>query len=197
MAGKLPERTGGGCSPKTRTKSGMKQQKAILLALTLAMIGGTGWFLADIRSIQRLGKPGVKTQPLPGSHNLEVILPEHVLDYDSEPIPLAELVTNTLPPDTSFGQRLYKSASPDSLHEIQLAGVLMGGDRTSLHKPQFCLAGQGWKLGPSAFSMATVPVQRPYPYELPVGKLIGRREVEVDGKRQEIHVVYVYYYVAD
>jgi hypothetical protein len=73
----------------------------------------------------------------------------------------------------------------------------MGGDRTSLHKPQFCLEGQGWKLGPSAFSIATVPVQRPYPYELPVGKLIGSKQVEVNGKRQEIHGVYVYYYIAD
>src|SRR5690348_16238823 len=109
----------------------MKQQKAILLALTLAMIGGTGWFLADIRSIQRLGNPGVMTRPLAGSQNLEVLLPERVQDYDSEPIPLAEIVTNSLPPDTSFGQRFYNSASPGSLRDIQVSVVLMGGDRTS------------------------------------------------------------------
>jgi hypothetical protein len=173
----------------------MKQQKAILLGLTLAMIGGTGWFLAHIRSFQRLGKPGVKTRPIAGSQNLEVVLPEHVLDYDSEPIPLAELVTNTLPPDTSFGQRYYRSVSASN--EVQVSVVLMGGDRTSLHKPQFCLEGQGWQLGPSSFSTATVPVQRPYPYELPVGKLIASRLAEVNGRRQEVHGVYVYYYVAD
>src|SRR6266481_245849 len=107
----------------------MNKQKSILLGLTLAMIAGTGWFLAHIHSFQRLGKPGVKTRPLAGSQNLEVVLPEHVLDYDSEPIPLAEIVTNTLPPDTSFGQRVYKSADG---FQVAIQVVLMGGDRTSL-----------------------------------------------------------------
>lgn len=164
----------------------MNKQKTILLALTLAMIAGTGWFLAHIHSFQRLGKPGVKTRPLAGSQNLEVVLPEHVLDYDSEPIPLAEIVTNTLPPDTSFGQRAY--TAPDGFW-IQTSVVLMGGDRTSLHKPQFCFEGQGFQLGPSAYSTQAVPIERPYPYELSVGRLIGQR--------QGVRAVYVYYYVAD
>jgi Protein of unknown function (DUF3485) len=172
----------------------MNKQKSILLALTLAMIAGTGWFLAHIHSFQRLGKPGVKTRPLAGSQNLEVVLPEHVLDYDSEPIPLAEIVTNTLPADTSYGQRLY--SAPDGFR-IQFGVVLMGGDRTSLHKPQFCLEGQGFQLGPSSYSTQAVPVERPYPYELSVGRLIGARQVEVNGQRQGIRAVYVYYYVAD
>jgi hypothetical protein len=164
----------------------MTKQKSILLALTFAMIAAAGWFLANIHSFQRLGKPGVKTQPLAGSQNLEVVLPGHVLDYDSEPIPLAEIVTNTLPADTSYGQRLY--TAPDGFR-IQFCVVLMGGDRTSLHKPQFCLEGQGFQLGPSAYSTQAVPIERPYPYELSVGRLIGQR--------QGLRAVYVYYYVAD
>ena len=172
----------------------MKKQKVILLAATLAMIAGTGWFLAHLHSFQKLGKPGVKTRPLASGQNLEVVLPEHVLDYGSELIPPAEIETNTLPADTSFGKRLYRA--PDGF-PIAIQVVLMGGDRTSLHKPQFCLEGQGWHLGPSSFSAATVPMQRPYPYELPVGKLIGTRQSEANGQRQEVHAVYVYYYVAD
>src|SRR3954468_24104959 len=172
----------------------MNKQKAILFAVTLGLVAATGWFLEHLHSFQRLGKPGVKTQSLAGGQNLEVILPENVLDCDSEPIPLAEIVTNTLPPDTSFGQRLYKA--PDGFR-MQLAVVLMGGDRTSLHKPQFCLEGQGWQLGPSSFSSASVPMQRPYQYELPVGKLIGSRDIEVNGQRGRLSAVYVYYYVAD
>jgi hypothetical protein len=172
----------------------MNKKKAVLLAATLTMIVSTGWFLAHLHSLQHLGKPAVKTRPIAGSQNLEVILPEQVLDCDSEAIPLAEIVTNTLPPDTSFGQRLYKAADG---FEIALSVVLMGADRTSLHKPQFCLEGQGWQLGPSSYSSATVPVQRPYAYELPVGRLIGARQTEANGQRQELHAVYVYYYVAD
>jgi Protein of unknown function (DUF3485) len=172
----------------------MNKQKTILLALTLAMIAGTGWFLGHIHSFQRLGKPGVKTRPLAGSQNLEVVLPENVLDYESEPIPLAEIVTNTLPADTSYGQKLYTSTDG---FRIQFGVVLMGGDRTSLHKPQFCLEGQGFQLGPSAYSTQAVPIERPYPYELSVGRLIGTRQVEVNGQRQVVRAIYVYYYVAD
>jgi hypothetical protein len=172
----------------------MNRQKAILLSVALTMIVGAGWFLAHLHSFQRLGKPGVKTRPLAGSQNLEVVLPEHVLNFDSESIPLAEIVTNTLPADTSFGQRLYKAADG---FEIAQNVVLMGGDRTSLHKPQFCLEGQGWQLGPSAYSSTTVPIQSPYPYELPVGKLIGSRNVQVDGQIKKLQAIYVYYYVAD
>jgi hypothetical protein len=172
----------------------MNKQKAILFAVALTMVGTTGWFLEHLHSFQKLGKPGVKTRPLVGSQNLEVVLPEHVLNCESEPIPLAEVVTNTLPPDTSFGQRIYKA--PDGF-QMQLAVVLMGADRTSLHKPQFCLEGQGWQLGPSSFSSASVPMQRPYAYELPVGKLVASREVEVNGQRGQVRAVYVYYYIAD
>src|SRR5262249_6803754 len=70
---------------------------------------------------------------------------------------------------------------------------LMGADRTSLHKPQFCLEGQGIQLGPSAYSSATVPIEQPHRYELPVGRLIGSRHGELNRQR----AVYVYYYVAD
>jgi len=172
----------------------MRQQKAILLAVALAMIGSTGWYLAHLHSHQRLGKPGVKTRPLASSQNLEVVLPEHVLDYSSERIEVSQVELDTLPKDTSFGKMLYKT--PDGFQTF-LAVVLMGGDRTSLHKPQFCLEGQGLQLGPSSYSTATVPLERPQRYELPVGRLIGTRRVEANGQRQEIRAVYVYYYVAD
>lgn len=172
----------------------MKKQQTILLAVTLAIIAGTGWFLAHLHSFQRLGKPGVKTRPLAGSENVEVVLPEHVLDYASEPVEVSKLELDTLPQDTSFGKRLYKGADG---FQLLLAVVLMGADRTSLHKPQFCLEGQGCQLGPGSFSAASVPIQQPHPYELPVGKLIGTREIEVNGQRGRQSVVYVYYYVAD
>ena len=73
----------------------------------------------------------------------------------------------------------------------------MGGDRTSLHKPQFCLEGQGWQLGPSAYSSATVPIERPYSYGLPVGKIIGSKDFQIEGQKKRLQAVYVYYYVAD
>ena len=57
-----------------------------------------------------------------------------------------EVTLGALPEDTSFGARLY--TAPDQFG-LLMNVVLMGTDRTSLHKPQFCLTGQGWAIDQS------------------------------------------------
>jgi hypothetical protein len=172
----------------------VNKQKWILGLATIAMIGGATSLLAGIHARQRLGAPGVKTREIPGSIRLQVELPEKVLDYSSEPIPLDEITTNTLPQDTSFGQRLY--VGPDRSW-IKSTVVLMGTDRASMHKPQFCLEGQGWRIDPVASATDTVRVERPFAYNLPVVKLITTKEEVVDGKRAVFRGVYVYWFVAE
>jgi hypothetical protein len=137
---------------------------------------------------QKLGAPAVKTRPLPGSENLEVLLPEKVLDYKSAPIEVSAVETNTLPADTSFGKRTYQA--PDGF-PVQASVVLMGTDRTSLHKPQFCFQGQGWDIDQIATVSDHVSIQEPGPYDLPIVKLVSSRE------NGTIRGIYVYYYVAD
>jgi hypothetical protein len=172
----------------------VNKQKWILGIAVMILIGGTASLLAPIRAHQRLGSPGVKTHEIPGSICLQVDLPEKVLNYDSEPIPLDEITTNTLPKDTSFGQRLY--AAPDRFM-IQNRVVLMGTDRASMHKPQFCLEGQGWRIDTGVSAADTVRVERPFAYDLPVVKLITTKEEMVDGRLVSRRGVYVYWYVAD
>jgi len=74
----------------------------------------------------------------------------------------------------------------------------MGADRTSIHKPQFCLEGGGWRIDDAYSLETTIPVERPQPYELPVIRLVSSRTVQ-DAKGQPITVrgVYVYWFVAD
>lgn len=174
----------------------MKKQNWVLLVLTLCIIGGTGAVLHEVPKRQRLGQPGVRTRPLPGSKNLQVVLPEKVLNYDSEWVEEDEITTNTLPKDTSFGERLYKAQAPDGF-QLVMNVVLMGSDRSSLHKPQFCLTGQGWSIDNAASTETTIPVSRPSPYELPVVKLVASREADFEGQRQLLRGVYVYWFVAD
>jgi hypothetical protein len=172
----------------------MNRQKWVIFGAALVLMAGGVALLGHLRSHQRLGMPGVKTTPIAGGANLHVLLPEHVLDYDSAEVEIAEIVTNTLPRDTSFGQRLYKA--PDGF-EILANVVLMGKDRTSLHKPQFCLQGQGWNVDQNASHSTTIAVKKPVSYDLPVVKLIATKEDSVDGKRVLARGVYVYWYVAD
>jgi uncharacterized protein DUF3485 len=172
----------------------MNRQKLILLIVALLMIGGGAGTLAWFQTHQRLGRPGIKTRPLPDTVNVEILIPEKVLDYSSTALEQQAIVTNTLPKDTSFAQRLYQSTNG---FQMLMNVVLMGTDRTSLHKPQFCLQGQGWQIDQQASATTTVPMERPVPYQLPVVKLIASKQVEVEGQRRDLKGVYVYYYVAD
>jgi hypothetical protein len=172
----------------------VNRQKWILGIAVMLLIGGVASLLAEIRAHQRLGAPGVKTHEIPGSICLQVDLPEKVLNYDSESIPLDEITTNTLPQDTSFGQRLY--TAPDRFW-IQNRVVLMRTDRASMHKPQFCLEGQGWRIDAGASASDTVRVERPFAYDLPVVKLITTKEEVVDGRHMLARGVFVYWFVAD
>lgn len=170
----------------------MNRTKYLLAVVTVLLIGSAAVVLAKFKSIQHLGEPGVKTRPIPGSYKVEVALPERVLDFTSEWVVQSEIVTNTLPQDTCYGQRCY--TAPDKFSTTANV-VLMGEDRASMHKPQFCLTGAGWTI--NSTEVVTIPVEKPVPYDLPVIKLTLSGTFTQNG--QQIHAggVYVYWYVAD
>ena len=172
----------------------MNSRKWLLFVVALLMIGSAAVTLVRLKSHQRLGPPGVKTIPLAESKNLEVILPELVLDYTSERIEPDKIVIGILPKDTSYGQRRYQA--PDDFW-TQVNVVLMGSDRTSLHKPQFCLEGAGWHIDAAASGEKSVPIERPLAYDLPVMKLLATKQVEHYGQVQTLRGVYVYWFVAE
>lgn len=172
----------------------MNRQKWILALVVLLLIGGTAGLLARMRSNQKLGLPGVKTGPLSDSKNLEVLLPERVLEYTSQVVTQEALVVNVLPKDTSYGQRFY--TAPDDF-VIQMNVVLMGSDRTSMHKPQFCLEGAGWRIDSGRPGQELVHMTRPVEYDLPVIKLFVTQTRENQGREQTIRGVFLYWFVAD
>lgn len=172
----------------------MIRRKWVLLGVVFLMMGGAAGMLAHLRAHQKLGRPGVRTSPLPGSNRLQVELPERVLDYKSEAIAVEKLVLDFLPADTSFGQRLY--TAPDDAW-IRLSVVLMGSDRTSLHKPQYCLGGSGLRIEEALSTEEKVPIERPRPYDLPVTKLITTAVGSVSDPRDAPRVIYTYWFVAD
>jgi len=172
----------------------MNKRKLILTLITLLLVGGTAGLLVRVKAKQTLGRPGVATRPLPESKNLEVILPEYVLDYTSEVIEQDKNVVAALPPDTSYGQRRYQA--PDGFW-TQVNVVLMGADRTSHHKPQYCLEGAGWRIDAPNSRRETIRMERPHEYDLPVMKILVTRDVEHNGQRQTLRGVYVYWFVAE
>jgi len=51
-----------------------------------------------------------------------------------------------LPPDTGYSRKTYV-AFRDPREQVFLSIVLSGRDRTSIHRPELCLVGQGWTIG--------------------------------------------------
>jgi hypothetical protein len=172
----------------------MNKQKWIILIAALGLMGGAAALLTRLQSHQKLGQPAVKTTPIPGSPRLQVDLPERILDYTSRPVEVETNVLEWLPPDTSFGQRLYRAADG---FEAMINVVLMGSDRTSLHKTEFCLEGQGWRIDRGASIETKVHMERPFPYELPVMKFVATREASSGGEERTARGIYVLGFVAD
>lgn len=169
----------------------MKRQKLVLSVIALALIAGTALLLAEVP--QKLGAPGVKAHPVPGSVRWQIDLPEKVMGYVSTNMDVDEGSKAMLPKDTSFGQRVYfkPGAAP-----IISSVVMMGTDRTSIHKAEYCLKGQGMNI--EQMTPDVVRMYEPQPYELPVIKIIAGESVRTkDGGTAAIKCVYVYWYVAD
>ena len=121
----------------------MKNRKSLVLVLVLALMAGTAAGIVWLKANKRLGKPGIRAVPIPGSVVMTIGLPERVPGFTSTNLPEDPVVLGWLPKDTSYAQRLYESA--DGLY-VNANVILMGTDRTSIHKADLCLPGQGWQI---------------------------------------------------
>ena len=170
-----------------------------VLMVTLGLIGLTAGGLAYARAHQRLGEPGLEivAGELRDEHGelaaTNIIrLPEEVLRYRSEGMPVTREELDWLPADTTYGFRRY--VAPDKFW-LDLRVVLMGTDRTSIHKPEYCLPGQGFQIMET--DSMTVRMTDPHPYDLPVTRIVARRLLQLEGGQQEVRAVFVYWFVAD
>lgn len=172
----------------------MTRRNLVLLLITLAMMGVASGMLLQLKAGRKLGPAAVKTSPIDGSIRVKVELPERVLNFTSEFYEPEELVLQTLPKDTSFGHRIYKA--PDGF-ELSMNAVLMGTDRTSIHKPQICLSGFGWNLDDTPPVEKMLLIDGPIQWELPVARLLGTKEIMIGGRLVTARCVYVYWFAAE
>jgi hypothetical protein len=102
-------------------------------------------------------------------------------------------VLGYLPKDTSYAQRRYFTPGGDwAIANI----VLMGEDRTSIHRPDYCLPGQGWQILDKA--SVKLPIGGAAPYELPTGKWkLNISHKAQDGSEQTFSGVYVFWFVTE
>jgi hypothetical protein len=171
----------------------MKNQKWLLLLLAFALMAGTAGALVRLKAFQKIGQPGIIATTIPGGLMMKIDLPERVLDCASTNMPESELELGYFPKDTSYARRIYQS--PDGF-AVSSTVILMGADRTSIHKPDYCLTGQGWDI--RSKETVKVPVAGASPYELPVSKWVLSKPVQTpDGQTKSVGAIYVYWFVAD
>jgi hypothetical protein len=170
----------------------MKKQNVFLLVLVFALIGGGAFTLSWLHTHQKLGVPGIKAAPVPGSVKMNFDLPASVPGFASTNVPEEKIVLDTLPSDTSFAQRRY--IAPDGFW-VNANIILMGLDRTSIHKPEYCLPGQGWRFDQK--TVVNLPISGAHSYQLPVAKWIITNDVQTpDGRKQKVRGLYVFWFVA-
>jgi hypothetical protein len=171
----------------------MNRQKWLLFFMAFALIAGTAGILNWRQGRQKLGTPGIRATPIPGSILMQIELPERVLDFTSSNVPQAQVVLDYLPKDTSYAQRRY--SGPDGF-SVNANIILMGMDRSSIHKPEICLPGQGWRIEQK--DTAVIPVQAQPPYPLTVGKWILSNTFQTkDGQSRKLYGLYLFWFVAD
>jgi hypothetical protein len=165
------------------------------------LVGASALFLARLNSAgQALGQPGLRLAAMElRNEDSQVVrtngvaLPAQVFDCTSSLSPVTKLELEWLPPDTTYGRRRY--TFPDETW-IESSVVLMGQDRTSIHKPEYCLPGQGFSI--DLREVVTIPILQPHAYDLPVMKLTTSNTAhDRNGREVPLRGVYIYWFVAD
>jgi hypothetical protein len=114
----------------------------------IVVMGLAAAFLHHRGPRQHLGASGVKIQHdalLGGDNSMlrtnGVALPLRLTGFDSIALEVTLDELKYLPADTTFGRRGYRDLVDG--FEAMLTVVLMGTDRSSIHRPEQCLASQG------------------------------------------------------
>jgi EpsI family protein len=75
-----------------------------------------------------------------------VKLPESVgTEWFGRSVDVSDVERAVLPADTGYSRRNYVSLA-DLRRQVFISVVLSGRDRTSIHRPELCLIGQGWSI---------------------------------------------------
>jgi exosortase len=99
-----------------------------------------------------------------------------------------------LPPDTGFSRKYYVDLDDPGRH-VLLSIVLSGRDRTSIHRPELCVVGQGWTIERTSRHHFDYPARGDAGFEATV--LSVRHEVIGPHGRASLPNIIVYWFVGD
>jgi hypothetical protein len=177
----------------------MKKQEGVigLVVLALIALGAAAIHFGK----PRMGNPGLVFEKVPLTNELGVIVrdervrfPANLAEFRSMEAAIVQNEVTNLPPDTAYGRRLYWD---NSGFMAQMSAVMMRTDRTSIHRPQTCITGQGWKI--LTTETIDIPIPLPSPYILKATCLTSTKMQRHKDTGEEVQRsnVYIYWFVAE
>jgi exosortase len=116
---------------------------AAVLLIVLGLVGAEMGFLHRLAQLPPRGQVGVTLAP-DGVNPVD--LPAFIgTEWIGQRVDVTAVEREILPPDTGYSRRHYAFLA-DRSRDVFLSIVLSGRDRTSIHRPELCLVGQGWTI---------------------------------------------------
>jgi exosortase len=129
-----------------KQETGDRRQKSggRIWGVVLVLAVGEMFFLAHLAALPPRGQVGVRlaadgVNPV----ELPVFLGTEWIGRRSE---VSAIEREILPSDTGYARKDYVAVA-NPAQRVFFSVVLSGRDRTSIHRPELCLVGQGWTIG--------------------------------------------------
>jgi EpsI family protein len=165
----------------------------------VVVILGVGILLTALTSdVTKVSEPGIQLVPsLTVTNGVTItnevpFLPVSAGDWaGGEWLGLTAEERAILPSDTEGARRTYRNKAGAELH---CTVILAGKDVTSIHRPEVCLPGQGWKIQPEG--VETIPTPAAPGGKLQVMRMSASRSVPLENN-QTAHsrLVVAYWFV--
>jgi exosortase len=173
-----------------RARSRLSSVSRIALWTTLLLVE-SALVAVDVRAMER--RPAVPAGVKLSADGVNPIaLPEFLgTEWIGQRVDVTAVERSILPPDTGYSRKNYVAVA-DRSQQVFVSVVLSGQDRTSIHRPELCLVGQGWIIEKSERAeLWTAP-------SLPITLLHLRREAWTrTGERHVLHALFAYAFVSE
>jgi exosortase len=172
--------------PQTAARTGP------MAAVVVLCVAGEALFLSYRASLPPNERPGVILAK-DGANPVE--LPTYLgsawMGHRVEPEPIERSI---LPADTGFSRKYYVNLDDPSEH-VLLSIVLSGRDRTSIHRPELCVIGQGWTIDRTSLHRFAYPSHPDAGFEATV--LSVHHEITGAQGRRSVPNIIAYWFTGD
>jgi hypothetical protein len=157
------------------------------ISIVVAILAVGVLLTATTSDVAKVSEPGVKLYP----DGTPYLVDQAGAWAGGEKTGLTEDEQRLLPKDTEGSRRIFRNTDGT---ELFCSIVLAGRDVTSIHRPELCLPGQGWKI--QSEHTESIPVATAPGGALSVMRMNASRPVRLaDGRTAEVQSVFAYWFV--